>query len=99
MEHKRYRFAFDNADEMVGARAALRTAFIAVAAIYGRTALMLDTLVCWKPRVNVIEIDASTLVGRKLACVFAGLCTHEFGDGAFRVEAVRPATPVGTVAA
>jgi hypothetical protein len=86
----RYTFSSEVDLEEVGGTLAL--AVMAVESLFGEAEVALEARYEMRPRKRQCEIDCSTEVGRDLNRVFVGYLRREFGDCAFAVARVRPAT-------
>lgn len=80
-----YRLAFETPVDMEAVEETLLLAILAVGCLYGEAAVRLDAGYAIDADARVVVLDASTDIGRAVARVFIGFCTHEFGDGTFAV--------------
>lgn len=87
-----YRLAFKIPVDMEAVEETLLLAILAVGCLYGDAAVRLDVGYAIDKDERVVVIDASTEMGRAVARIFIGFCTHEFGDDTFGV--VRADGPV-----
>jgi hypothetical protein len=88
-----YRLTFRIPVAMEAVEETLLLAILAVGCLHGGAAVRLDAGYAIDPGDRAVVLDAGTEIGRAVARVFIGFCTHEFGDDAFAV--VRAARPRG----
>ncbi len=84
-----YRYQFSPAVPVEEAQASLLLALLAIEALHGAAAVLLDVAHEFDVHGRTCWIDASTGVGRELSRVYCGLLRREFGEGGFTVERVK----------
>ena len=82
----RYRFAKDI--DLRDARDTLLLALLAAEGLFGRGRVRMDSAWAGDESINVIVIDAGTLVGMTISLIFTAFITAEFGTDAFDVRQV-----------
>lgn len=82
-----YRFSFEPEVPMDEVEQALALSTIAVEAIYGESAMMIDGKFTVSKRTRTCLIDAETQLGQDLAKVLSGFLSTNHG-GCFRTEMV-----------
>ena len=90
----RYRFASDV--QLHEAKKSLLLAVLAAEGLFGRTRVRMDSIFAIDKSINVLVIDAGTIVGTTISLIFTSFLTAEFGDGGFDVRQVEMlSAPVG----
>ena len=88
METNAYRYRFSEDIDIQDAEDTLRLALVAAEGIFGRTRIRMDAWYAVDETINVIIVDASTLVGMTVNLIFTAFITVEFGSGEFDVRQV-----------
>lgn len=78
-------FIFQPHVPLADAEMTLHLAMFAVEGLVGRVRVRFDAAYEINAVARVIAVDGSSLVGRMIALVFAGLLEREFDEGAFRI--------------
>jgi len=81
-----YRYEFTSDLPIDEATESLALAVLTVESLHGRTKVRLDASFKLDLKQRTCVVDASTDVGRDIACVFTGYLAREFGERAFRVH-------------
>lgn len=82
----RYRFRPDIA--LKDAEETLVLAFLAAEGIFGQARVRMDAGYATDATINVIIVDAGTLIGQVINAVFTNFITREFGSDSFNVRRV-----------
>lgn len=82
----RYRFAGDV--DLLEAKDTLLLAMLAAEGLFGPVRVRMDAAWASDESINVIVIDAGTLVGMTVSLIFTAFITSEFGASAFDVRQV-----------
>lgn len=88
MNSQAYRFRFRPEIALKDAEDTLLLAFLAAEGIFGQARVRMDAGYAIDATINVIVIDASTLIGQVVAAIFTAFISREFGQGAFHVRRV-----------
>ncbi len=83
-----YKYQFNRKTPLKEVEESLLLAVLAVETLYGRSLVRLDASFLLDKAKRSCVIDAGTKVGSRIACIFTGFLTREFGEDAFRVERV-----------
>lgn len=95
MNGQAYRYRFGGKVNLQDAKDTLVLALLATEGLFGRSRVRMDASWHWDEPINVIVIDAGTLVGLTVSLIFTAFITAEFGSDAFdirRVEWSQPTT-------
>lgn len=84
-----YRYKFGNDVDLEDARDMLLLALLAAEGIFGRSRVRMDSAWSADESIDVILIDASTVVGMTVSLIFTAFVTAEFGAGSFDVRRVQ----------
>ena len=90
-----YRYKFLRSAALEEAEKTLVLALLAAEGLFGRSRVRMDASWNCDESINVIVIDAGTLVGLTVSLIFTAFITAEFGPEAFdirRVEWSQPTT-------
>ena len=80
-----YRYRFRESVDLRDAEETLHLAILAAAGIFGEARVRMDAGYAVDPTIGVIVVDASTLIGQVVACIFTAFISRKFGRGAFHV--------------
>jgi len=83
-----YRYRFFRDIDLREARGTLLLALLAAEGLFGRTRVRMDAAWAEDDGINVIVIDAGTLVGITVCLIFTAFLTAEFGADGFDVRQV-----------
>ena len=83
-----YRYRFASEVDLGEAKRTLLLALLAVEGLFGPTRVRMDAAWAIDDSINVIAIDAGTLVGMTVSLIFTAFITAEFGADAFDVRQV-----------
>lgn len=83
-----YRFRFHETIGLHDAEDTLHLAILAATGIFGEARVRMDGSYGVDTTINVIVVDASTLIGQVIAAIFTAFVSREFGQGAFHVRRV-----------
>ncbi len=80
-----FRIQFNDPTDMGAVEDTLSLAFLSVGCLHGEAAVRLEAGFAIDADERVVVLDADAPLALSVARVFVGLCSHEFGDDAFRV--------------
>jgi len=83
-----YRYRFAGNVDLREAKKTLVLAMLATEGLFGPDRVRKDAAWACDESINVIVIDAGTLVGRMLCLIFSAFIANEFGSAAFDVREV-----------
>lgn len=83
-----YRYRFRPEIAMKDAEETLVLAFLAAEGIFGQARVRMDAGYAVDAIINVIVVDASTLIGQVVVAIFTAFITREFGGDSFNVRQV-----------
>ncbi len=83
-----YRYRFRAGIDLKEVEDTLRLAFIAAEGIFGQARVRMDTACAVDATINVIVVDASSLIGQVVGAIFTAFITHEFGQDGFSIRRV-----------
>ena len=83
-----YRYHFAKDTDLHEAEDTLLLALLAAEGLFGRCRVRMDSAWAVDESINVIVIDAGTLVGMTVSLIFTAFITAEFGASAFDVRQV-----------
>jgi hypothetical protein len=83
-----YRYRFAGNTNLTAAKSTLSLAVLAAEGLFGRTRVRMDLAWGSDEIINVIFIDAGTLVGLTINLIFTAFITAEFGPDAFDVRQI-----------
>ena len=86
MARELYRYNFDSKIPFREIEESMLLAVLAAEGFHGRSLVRLDASFSLDRTKRSCVIDAATDVGRSIARIFTGFISHEFGEGAFKVE-------------
>lgn len=78
-----YRYRFARNINLTEAKDTLLLALLATDGLFGRSRVRMDAAWATDESINVIVIDAGTLVGMTVSLIFTAFITSEFGPDAF----------------
>ena len=90
---KNYLFSFRHGVTMNKVRDSLFLAALATESVFGRSLFRMEATFRLETHRRTCFIDASTPVGRMLACILNGFLTSQFGERAFHIRRVSATTP------
>ena len=93
-----YRYRFSRNVDLREARDTLLLALLAAEGLFGRTRVRMDAAWAEDAVLNVLVVDAGTLVGMTVCLIFTAFLTAEFGADAFDVRKVALQTSFTTQA-
>lgn len=88
----RYRFEFEQAVPVTEAEQTLHLALFAAEGLFGEARVRMDAKYTIDEANRCLVADATTEVGSAVARMFTALLLREFGEEAFRVRRMEPAT-------
>lgn len=88
MAREAYRYRFREGVELREAEDTLLLSFLAAEGIFGEARVRMDAGYAIDATINVIVVDASTLIGQVINAVFTAFISREFGRDAFNVRRV-----------
>ena len=83
---KKFIYSFKHGVAMREARDLLFLAALATESVFGRSLFRLEANFLMDADRNTCCIDASTPVGRVLACIFHGFVSKQIGERRFRIQ-------------
>ena len=83
-----YSYRFDRDIDLREVKSTLLLALLAAEGLFGRSRVRMDTAWAGDETINVIVIDAGTLVGMTVSLIFTTFLRAEFGLRAFEVRQV-----------
>jgi hypothetical protein len=89
MDGLAYRYRFAPRVSLDEAKETLMLAVVAVKALFGGCRVRMDAAWASDESLNVIVIDAGTLVGMTISLIFTAFAVSEFGSDAVDVRQVR----------
>lgn len=95
MNNVAYRYRFRPDIDLKEAQDTLLLAVVAAEGIFGQTRVRMDVECDLDPSINVIVVDADTVVGQVVNQIFTALISREFGRGRFLVRRVELVGPGG----
>lgn len=93
-----YRYRFSSDVDFREASDTLQLALLAAEGLFGRTRVRMDAAWTEDKALNVLVVDAGTLVGITVCLIFTAFLTAEFGADGFDVRQVAIQTPFTTQA-
>ena len=88
-----YRYRLSRDVDLPEARETLLLALLAAEGLFGRTRVRMDAAWGEDEALNVLIVDAGTLVGMTACLIFTAFLTAEFGTDGFDVRQVSLRTP------
>ena len=88
MIRQAYSYKFKDTVDLEEAQDTLRLATLAAEGLFGRTRVHMDAAWATDETINVLIVDAGTLVGMTVSLIFTAFITTEFGADAFDVRRV-----------
>jgi hypothetical protein len=88
MFEQAYRYRFAQRIDLRDVGDTLLLAVLAADGLFGETRVRMDAAFATDPSINVLIVDASTVVGQAINGIFASFLMREFGPDAFDVKRV-----------